>query len=187
MIGCRLTTPDTLDIVTNPPSRLLAWNTEDSSAESHPPLRSYFRWAVLGRSTPGYSPVRRLSLHPPGGRSFRRAPQASFRPRPGPHPGTHKPPGTSPIFVSDSSLDSVRSLLTEDHSQMLGYLRFSAKLEGQSLRGVGVDDAQLGLLGVEDEHGVQIAVLDCVAKSPEVQPFVSLSPPHLVHRATLAS
>ena len=96
-------------------------------------------------------------------------------------------PEHHPIFVSDSSLDSVRSLLTEGHSQMLGYIRFSAKLEGQGVRGVGVDDAQLGLFGVEDEHGVQIAVLDGVAQSLEVQPFVSLSPPHLVHRATLAS
>src|SRR5215203_1866693 len=96
MIGCLLTTLDTLDIIINPPSRLLAWSTEAGLAESRSPLRSYVRSAVLRRSPPGYSSVRRLPRHPPGARSFRRAPQASFRPRPGPHPSTRTPPGMSP-------------------------------------------------------------------------------------------
>jgi hypothetical protein len=39
MIGCRFTTLNTLEIIINPPSRLLAWNTEDDSAQSRPPLR----------------------------------------------------------------------------------------------------------------------------------------------------
>ena len=39
-------------------------------------------------------------------------------------------PEHHPIFVGDSSLDAVKRLLAEDRSQMLGNLRFSAKLEG---------------------------------------------------------
>src|SRR5829696_3561167 len=96
MIGCLLTTLNTLEITTNPPSRLLARDTEGGPAESRPPLRSYVRWAVPGRSPPGYAPVRRLPPHPPGGRSCRLLPPASFRPTPARRPSTRTPPGTSP-------------------------------------------------------------------------------------------
>src|SRR5215208_1923219 len=85
------------------------------------------------------------------------------------------------ILADDLFLDAVRGLLVEGHSQMLSYLRLSAKLEGQGAWGVGVDDAQIRLLGVEVEDEVRLAALDGLAQGPKVQTSVSLALCHFVY------
>jgi hypothetical protein len=53
---------------------------------------------------------------------------------------------------------------------VLGDLRLPAQLEREASSGFGVDDAQLGVLGVEAEDEIGIATLDAEAQGIEVQP-----------------
>src|SRR5918994_3107470 len=64
---------------------------------------------------------------------------------------------------------------------MPGYLRLSAKLEGQGVRGVGVDDDQIRLLGVEVEDEVRLASLDGAPQGPKVQTSVRFPHHHLLY------
>jgi hypothetical protein len=74
--------------------------------------------------------------------------------------------------------------MAKDRAQVLGYLGSSVEHEGGGVRGSGVDDAQLGILGVETEHEVPIAALDAEAQGLEVQ---TLSGPPLRHAMHLLS
>src|SRR5919112_6035277 len=100
MIGCRFTTLSILDIILDPPFRLPVRNVEDGPVEERLPLGEFagcpFRWADGGRSLSRHLAVSSFSPRPPGGRSFRRAPPTSSRPRSGRRPSTDTPPGTPP-------------------------------------------------------------------------------------------
>jgi hypothetical protein len=90
-------------------------------------------------------------------------------------------PKRHPIIANDLSLDAVRGLLPEGPSQVLGDLRLSAKLEGETSLGVGVDDAQIRLLSVEPEYKIGVASLDGLTQGPKVQTPVSLALCHFVY------
>src|SRR5215217_2015582 len=90
-------------------------------------------------------------------------------------------PEPHPLFADNLPLDAVRRLLPEGRSQVLGDLRLSAKLEGGTSLGTGVDDAQIRLLGVEPEDEIRVASLDGVTQSLEIQSSVSLAFRHFVY------
>jgi hypothetical protein len=83
-------------------------------------------------------------------------------------------PERHPILAGDSSLDSMRRLRAQHRSQVLGDLCLPAKLEGCALQDPGVDDAQLGVLGVEAQDELWVVTLDAEPQSLEVQPFRGL-------------
>ena len=76
-------------------SRLLGAQITVRQSRFHPGARTSARRSPA-TSFLSRSPARHLPPHPPGGRSFRRATQASFRSTPVRHPNTRTPPGTSP-------------------------------------------------------------------------------------------
>src|SRR5918994_7949852 len=90
-------------------------------------------------------------------------------------------PKRYPILAGDSSLHAVRRLRAQHRSQVLGDLSLPAKLEGCALQDLGVDDAQLGVLGVEAQDELRVVTLDAEPQSLEVQPFCGLPLRHTVY------
>src|SRR5918998_5522450 len=90
-------------------------------------------------------------------------------------------PERHPILAGDSSLDSMRRLRAQHRSQVLGDLCLPAKLEGCALQDPGVDDAQLGVLGVEAQDELRGVTLDGAAQSFEVQPVGGFRMRHTVY------
>src|SRR5215203_522057 len=90
-------------------------------------------------------------------------------------------PERHPILANYLPLEAVRGLLPEGRPQVLGDLRLPAKLEGYASLGLGIDDAQIRLLGVEAEDEVRVAALDSLTHGPKVQTPVSLALCHFVY------
>src|SRR5215218_530894 len=141
MIGCLLTTLNTLETIINPPSRLLACGTEDGrQSRVHPSARTSGRRSSaapllamrpcvachhihLADDLAAFYLQRRYDHDPVPVRVLARLPECH------------------PILTEGGiTLDAVRRILAEGYSQMLGYLRLSSQFEGRDVWGDDVYD-----------------------------------------------
>src|SRR5215212_1337579 len=181
MIGCLRTALNTLETIINPPSRLLARGTEVGRHSGvHPCARTSGRWGRAATFLAMRPCVACHHIHLADDLAAFCL-QRRFDHDPVPVRVLARLPERHPILADVAiPLDAVRRLLAEGRSQVLGYLRLSAELEGRDVRGEGVDDAQSGVLGVEGEHEVRVASLDTEAQGLEIQTSFSLPPSHTV-------
>lgn len=144
---------------------------------------------VLGHLLPGQHHAHLSSPGPPGGRSCRLAPLASFRPTPGLRPDTHTPLGTSPYPLFRRPPLSRRGEMPPGRRSREGAWRSPPSREARRVTPAErrVNHAQPGVFCVEAEDAICVASLDGVAQDLEVRSCVSLSPRHDVHLLPPAS
>src|SRR5919112_2262918 len=187
MIGCLLTTPNTLDIMVNPPSRLLGAHKSIRQSRVYPCARTSGRRSPAAPLLATRPCVACHHIHLADDLSVAQL-KRRFDHDPAPVRILARLPECHPIPTDGGfPLDAVRRLLAEGCSQVLGNLPLAVELERGNVRGVGVDDAKQGVLGVEAEHEVRVASLDAEAQGLEVQSTVGILLRHVLHLPSVAS